>query len=69
LFLDGDGRVTLPMELMEAAHIAESATFVGLGRKFQIWDPKMFEQRRNEARREVQAQKLTVPKFSQGCGA
>lgn len=62
LLLDGDGRVTLPLELMEAAHIVDSATFVGLGRKFQIWSPESFKARKAQARAAVHDKKLTLPK-------
>lgn len=61
LSIDGDGRVTLPQDLMRAAQIKEKATFVGLGRKFQIWSPELFERRRSLARGAVQDKKLTVP--------
>lgn len=66
LSFDGDGRVTLPLDLMRAAHIVDGATFVGLGRKFQIWNPQMFEKRRSEARAQVHDKKMTVPKFAGG---
>ncbi|MGH1375539.1 MAG: division/cell wall cluster transcriptional repressor MraZ [Alphaproteobacteria bacterium] len=62
LLIDGDGRMTLPSHLMSAAGITSRATFVGLGRKFQIWSPEMFERRRTQARSSVQDRKLTVPK-------
>jgi MraZ protein len=61
LDFDSDGRVTLPLELLKAVHIYESATFVGLGRKFQIWDPKTYEKRKSQARAHVQDKKLTIP--------
>jgi len=35
---DGEGRIVLPEYLMEYAGITNSATFVGLGRTFQIWE-------------------------------
>lgn len=66
LFFDGDGRVTLPLDLMEAAHIVDSATFVGLGRKFQIWSPQMFDARKAQARKAVHEKKLTIPKIGGG---
>ena len=66
LICDGEGRITLPVELMEAVHIAERAMFVGLGRKFQIWSPEMFERRRLKARDNVIDRKLTVPGAPQG---
>lgn len=68
LFVDGDGRVTLPSELMRAARITNKATFVGLGRKFQIWSPELFEERKSQARGAVQDKKLTVPQRSGGRG-
>lgn len=61
---DGDGRVVLPAELMDFAAINDNAAFVGLGRKFQIWNPKTFKQRREDARKMVKAQNLTLPKES-----
>jgi len=61
LLFDGEGRVVLPLALMEAAHIVDRATFVGLGRKFQIWAPELFEARKSEARSAVQGKKMTVP--------
>lgn len=66
LLLDADGRVTLPLDLMEASHIVDSATFVGLGRKFQIWSPEQFKLRKSQARASVQDKKLTIPKISGG---
>ncbi len=62
LFFDGEGRVTLPLDMMEASHIVDRATFVGLGRKFQIWQPEMFDHRKTQARGAVQDRKLTVPR-------
>lgn len=62
LFLDGDGRVIIPAGLLNAVQITDSATFVGLGRKFQIWGPNLFENRKEQARNAVQEQKLTIPK-------
>jgi len=49
LMFDSDGRVVLPEELRAHAGIADEATFVGLGEKFQIWEPKAFEAFRAEA--------------------
>jgi len=62
LFFDSEGRITLPADLMEAAQIDGRATFVGLGRKFQIWNSEMFERRKLQAKGAVQDRKLTVPK-------
>lgn len=43
LKLDSDGRVILSDRLKEHAGITDQVTFVGLGDKFQIWEPKRFE--------------------------
>ena len=42
LTLDDEGRVRLPDEFISHAGITDRVTFVGMGRKFQIWDPKNF---------------------------
>ena len=60
--IDTDGRIILPPALMEHAGISESAAFVGLGTKFQIWEPVALEARRTEARQQVKAKGLTIPK-------
>ncbi len=59
---DGDGRVVLPVELMRHAGVVENAAFVGMGRKFQLWEPDSFARRKEEARRTVRDRSLTVPK-------
>ncbi len=64
LAFDGEGRVMLPPELINFAGITESAAFVGLGRKFQIWNPKEWKIRREDARKNVRAQNMTIPKGS-----
>lgn len=42
LALDDEGRVRLPDEFLAHAGIKERVSFVGMGRKFQIWDPENF---------------------------
>jgi MraZ protein len=59
---DGDGRVILPSEFMDFAGIDERAAFVGMGHKFQIWDPDSFDKRRAEARKSVRDKGLTLPR-------
>ena len=62
--IDGDGRIVLPQNLIEAIQIDDQAAFVGLGHKFQIWSPKLLEGRKKEAQENVKSQKLTLPKGS-----
>jgi len=54
LSIDGDGRIVLPEGLRSHAGLNGQATFVGLGEKFQIWEPAQFEDRRRKAREKVQ---------------
>ena len=46
LKFDDEGRVTLPSDLAAHAGISERVAFIGLGTKFQIWDPGHFEDNR-----------------------
>ena len=54
LSIDGDGRIVLPEVLRAHAGVDAAVTFVGLGDKFQMWEPKRFEERRELARSKVQ---------------
>ena len=53
LKIDGDGRVMLPEELCAHAGLEDEAVMVGLGHKFQIWQPARFDARRKEATQRV----------------
>lgn len=59
---DGDGRIVLPADLIGFAALEEQAAFVGMGRKFQVWNPASFEERKAQARKSVQAKGLTLPR-------
>jgi MraZ protein len=63
---DSEGRIGVPSPLLDFAKITEGATFVGLGRKFQIWDTAAFESRRAAARANVIREGLTLPKLDKG---
>jgi MraZ protein len=54
LVVDQDGRIVLPRALCSHAGITGQVTFVGLGEKFQMWEPARFEERRVRARAKVQ---------------
>jgi MraZ protein len=43
LNFDDEGRVRLPDDLIAHAGITDRVVFVGLGQKFQMWDPVRFE--------------------------
>ena len=53
LAIDGDGRIVLPESLRAHAGLSGQVTFVGLGDKFQMWEPRAFEERRARAREKV----------------
>ena len=57
LKLDGEGRVILSEALKAHAAIADSVAFVGLGHKFQIWEPNRFSAELAEATDKVRALK------------
>ena len=42
LQFDPEGRVSIPKKLLNHAKIKNSILFVGLGKTFQIWEPKLF---------------------------
>jgi MraZ protein len=54
LAIDGDGRISLPEGLRAHAGLTTQVTFVGLGDKFQMWEPGRFNDRRERAREKVQ---------------
>ncbi len=53
LRMDAEGRVVLPEALKTHAGITEAAAFVGLGSKFQIWEPNRFRAELAEATEQV----------------
>ena len=53
LKIDGDGRMIVPERLRLVAGLTDMVSFVGLGDKFQIWQPGKFEVARQEARSKV----------------
>ena len=55
LKIDSEGRVVLTDMLKGHAGIGEAATFVGLGRRFQIWEPERFRAHLEKATMAVRA--------------
>lgn len=66
LSFDDTGRIGIPKELLAHAGITDNAVFVGLGNKFQIWEPQAFSKRRESAMQQVQANGLTIPNKQNG---
>ncbi|MGB3454959.1 MAG: division/cell wall cluster transcriptional repressor MraZ [Litorimonas sp.] len=57
---DKTGRVVLPEALRDHAGLSASATFVGLGNRFQIWEPEAHEARKAAMRDTVKASPLVM---------
>jgi MraZ protein len=57
LKIDGEGRVVLTEPLKAHAGISDAVAFVGLGHKFQIWEPGRFRAQLAEATEKVRALK------------
>ena len=51
LSFDSGGRVSLPKDLHEYAGLNGKVTFVGLGRRFEIWSPKALEEQNENIRK------------------
>jgi len=71
LKLDGEGRIALSERLKDWAGIEDRVAFVGLGHKFQLWEPERFAARQEEARskvRELKQMLSTMPPSGQTSG-
>ena len=53
LQFDSEGRVLITDKLLDHAKIKNSILFVGLGKTFQIWEPKSFEKFKIVARKKA----------------
>ena len=56
--VDGEGRILLGEAARHYAGLANEALFVGLGRKFQIWEPARFAAHLAEAKRQVRERRV-----------
>lgn len=50
LKIDSDGRIIIPDALRAHANLTDYVTFVGMGEKFRIWSPELFETYMADAR-------------------
>ena len=53
LQFDSEGRVLITDKLLDHAKIKNSILFVGLGKTFQLWEPKSFEKFKIVARKKA----------------
>ena len=54
LSFDTEGRVILPIKLIEFANIKERVSFVGMGETFQMWDPDKYSEFQNKTFKQSQ---------------
>lgn len=47
---DGDGRIVLKDEFIQHANLSSHAAFVGVGHRFQIWQPEALQAARTQMR-------------------
>lgn len=66
LKIDNDGRIVLPERLRLVAGLSNAVTFVGLGDKFQMWEPAKFEAARQVARSKVRDLRALLGKAKSG---
>jgi MraZ protein len=71
LTVDGDGRILMPQKLRDYAGIGAMATFVGLGKSFQVWEPAAHAEHhaRNRQRAREQGATLRIIPGGKGDGA
>src|SRR4051812_47071271 len=47
---DKEGRIVVPAELVTHASLTDAVVFMGMGKRFEIWEPEAAARRRAEAR-------------------
>ena len=60
LHFDSEGRISIPEKLLSHAKIKQSMLFVGQGKTFQIWEPKLFEKFKTQARKKANLNRATL---------
>ena len=65
---DSEGRIILPENLAEYAHITDSAAFVGLGKSFQVWEPARFADHQAMLRECAREQRTSLPPLGGSAG-
>ena len=60
LQFDSEGRVLITDKLLDHAKIKNSILFVGLGKTFQIWEPKSFEKFRVNAKKKANSNRASL---------
>ena len=65
LQFDSEGRISLTPKLLKHAKIKNSMIFVGQGKTFQIWEPRIFEKFKLTARKKANLNRASLKWESQ----
>ena len=60
LIFDTEGRVQFPKKLLNVAKIKSDVLFVGLGKTFQVWNPKNFDKFKTFAKKKALQSRSTL---------
>ena len=60
LQFDSEGRISIPSKLLEHAKIKQTMLFVGQGKTFQIWEPRLFEKFKIQARKKANLNRASL---------
>ena len=60
LQFDSEGRISIPSKLLEHAKIKQTMLFVGQGKTFQIWESKLFEKFKSQARKKANLSRASL---------
>ena len=60
LQFDSEGRISIPSKLLNHAKIKQAMLFVGQGTTFQIWEPKLFEKFKVQARKKANLNRASL---------
>ncbi|HMN51201.1 MAG: division/cell wall cluster transcriptional repressor MraZ [Xanthobacteraceae bacterium] len=66
---DSEGRIVLTETLKTHAQISDAVTFVGLGHKFQLWEPERFRSHLTDATEKVRAYRRALGAQAKPSGA
>ena len=65
LQFDSEGRISIPNKLLKHAKIKQTMLFVGQGKTFQIWEPKLFEKFKAQASKKANLNRASLKWESQ----
>lgn len=60
---DGEGRISLPQNLITGVGISDEVAFVGRRKTFQLWDPAKLAAHENDARSKARAKDISLSKI------